>query len=359
MVWHVRGVVLPDDQVRDLWLVGDRVSTEPVPGAETVVDGGFVLPGLVDAHCHLGIKPGAVPVTSLAEAKALAALDRDVGVLALRDAGSPYPYPSLDDDPDVPRLARAGRHVAPVKRYLRDVGIEVAAADVAATVTAQAAAGNGWVKLVGDWIDRDAGDLAPAWDADTLAGAVAAAHAAGVRITAHTFSEEAVAVLVRAGIDCIEHGTGLSVDLLDEMARRGTALVPTMLQVANFDGIAEQAETRFPRYAAHMRALAARFPDVVYAAVEVGVPVFAGTDAGGGVHHGLIVDELLRLHEQAGMPRAEVLSAGSWGARKWLGFPGLVHGGLADLVAYDADPRTDLRVLREPRRIILRGRILR
>lgn len=359
MALHIRGVILPDDEVRDLWLVGDRVSAEPVPGAETVVDGGFILPGLVDAHCHLGIKPGAVPVTSLAEAKEFAATDRDTGVLALRDAGSPYPYPSLDDDPDVPRLARAGRHVAPVKRYLRDIGLEVEAGEVAAAVTAQAAAGNGWVKLVGDWIDRGTGDLAPAWDPDTLAGAVAAAHAAGVRMTAHTFSEEAVAVLVRAGIDCVEHGTGLSEDLIDEMARRGTALVPTLLQVANFDGIADRAQPRFPGYAAHMRALQARFPDVVRAALAAGVPVYAGTDAGGEVAHGLIADELLLLHEQVGMAPVDVLRAASWGARDWLGFPGLVHGGLADLVAYDTDPRADLRAVRHPVRIVLRGRVLR
>src|SRR6478672_4736869 len=59
MAWHVRGVVLPDDEVRDLWFVGDRVTLEPVPDAVTLSDGGFVLPGLVDAHCHLGIGPGA------------------------------------------------------------------------------------------------------------------------------------------------------------------------------------------------------------------------------------------------------------------------------------------------------------
>jgi imidazolonepropionase-like amidohydrolase len=354
---HVRGVVLPDDEVRDLWLAGDRVSTEPLPGAETVVEGGFLLPGLVDAHCHIGIKLGAVPIASLAEAKELAARDRDAGVLAIRDAGSPYPYPSLDDDPDLPRLARAGRHVAPVKRYLRDVGIEVDAGEVAATVTAQAAAGTGWVKLVGDWIDRGAGDLAPAWDPETLAGAVAAAHAAGVRMTAHTFCEEAVAVLVRAGIDCVEHGTGLSEDLLDEMVRRGTALVPTMVNVATFGEIADRAEAKFPAYARHMRALGTRFPSVVRAAVAAGVPVYAGTDAGGGIAHGLIAEELLALHERGGMAPADVLRAGSWGAREWLGFPGLGHGGLADLVAYDTDPRTDLRVLRAPRRIILRGRV--
>jgi imidazolonepropionase-like amidohydrolase len=359
MALHVRGVVLPDDEVRDLWLVGDRVATEPVPGAETVVDGGFILPGLVDAHCHIGIAPGGAPVASLAEAKALATQDRETGVLAIRDAGSPYPYAALDDDPEVPRLARAGRHVAPVKRYLRDIGVEVAAGEVAATVTAQAAAGNGWVKLVGDWIDRDLGDLAPAWDERTLAGAVAAAHAAGARITAHTFSESAVATLVRAGIDCVEHGTGLSEDLLDEMARRGTALVPTMLNVATFDEIADRAEAKFPAYAAHMRALRRRFPSLVRAAVAAGVPIYAGTDAGGGIAHGLVAAELLRLHEQAGMAPLDVLRAGSWGARRWLGFPGLEPGGLADLVAYDADPRADLRVLADPRRIVLRGRVVR
>jgi imidazolonepropionase-like amidohydrolase len=169
-----------------------------------------------------------------------------------------------------------------------------------------------------------------------------------------------VAVLVRAGIDCVEHGTGLSLDLIDEMARRGTALVPTMRNVTvMFDDIADRAEPKFPAYAAHMRALRQRFPAVVRAAVEAGVPVYAGTDAGGGIDHGMIADELLRMREQAGMAPVDVLRAASWGAREWLGFPGLGHGGLADLVAYDTDPRTDLRVVTAPARIILRGRVHR
>src|SRR6266704_2336754 len=106
MAIHVRGVVLPDDEVRDLWLVGDRVTLDPVPGAETVSTTGFILPGLVDAHCHIGIRPGGGPIADLAEAKTLAAIDRAAGVLAIRDAGSPYRYPQLDDDPDVPRGGR-------------------------------------------------------------------------------------------------------------------------------------------------------------------------------------------------------------------------------------------------------------
>jgi imidazolonepropionase-like amidohydrolase len=359
MAWHVRGVVLPDDEVRDLWLVGDRVSTEPVPGAETVVDGGFILPGLVDAHCHIGIAPNGAPVTSLAQAKELALVDRDAGVLAIRDAGSPYPYPQLDDDPDVPRLARAGRHLAPPKKHLRGIPVEVTAEQVVDAAVAQAKAGNGWIKLVADWLDRDVADLAPCYDHATTAEVIAAAHAAGVRVAAHTFSEEAVATLVHAGVDSVEHGTGLSLDLIDEMARRGTALVPTMINIETFGDIAEAAQSKFPGYAARMRSLGERFPQVVAAAAEAGVPVYVGTDAGSTIRHGLAAAEMLRLHERAGMNPVEVLRAASWGARDWLGFGGLVHGGLADLVAYDADPRADLRVVREPARIILRGRVVR
>src|SRR3954468_3317985 len=358
MALHVRGAVLPDGEVRDLWLVGDRVTFEPVGAAETISDGGFIVPGLVDAHCHLGIALGAKPIESLDQARELAARDRDAGVLALRDAGSPYPYPELDDEPAIPRLVRAGRHVAPPRRYLRDVGIEVPAQEVAATVTAQAKAGTGWVKIVGDWIDRSVGDLAPSWDAATMTAAVEAAHAAGARAAVHTFSEEGVEIMVKAGVDSVEHGTGLSVDLIDEMARRGTALVPTMINIRTFGRIAEQAREKFAGYADHMVALRDRFPAVVRAAYEAGVPIFVGTDAGGGIQHGLAAEEMLLLHA-AGIPAAEVLASASWRAREWLGFPGLVEGGLADLVVYPSDPREDLRVVRAPQRIALRGRVVR
>jgi imidazolonepropionase-like amidohydrolase len=358
MAFHVRGTVLPDGEVRDLWLVGDRVTFEPVAGAETISDGGFILPGLVDAHCHLGIAYGAKPIESVAEARELAVIDRDAGVLALRDAGSPFPYPELDDEAGVPRLARAGRHVAAPRRYLRDIGVEVAGDDVTAAVTEQAKAGTGWVKLVGDWIDRNVGDLAPSWDAATMAAAVEAAHAAGARAAVHTFSEEGVEIMVKAGVDSVEHGTGLTLDLIDEMARRRTALVPTMINIRTFGKIADSARGKFDEYADHMVAMRDRFPSVVLAAYEAGVPIYVGTDAGGGIRHGLAAEEMLYLHE-AGIPAIDVLAAASWRAREWLGFPGLIEGGLADLVVYDADPRADLRVVRAPRRIVLRGAVVR
>jgi len=67
---------------------------------------------------------------------------------------------------------------------------------------------------------------------------------------------------------------------------------------------------------------------------------------------------MLMLHEKAGLSTMDVLRAGSWGAREWLGFPGLVEGGLADCVVYDTDPRADLTALRTPRLIMLKGRVI-
>jgi imidazolonepropionase-like amidohydrolase len=94
------------------------------------------------------------------------------------------------------------------------------------------------------------------------------------------------------------------------------------------------------------------------AAHEAGVPVYVGTDAGGSIRHGLAAEEMLLLHD-AGIPAADVLKSASWGAREWLGFPGLVEGGLADLVVYPEDPRQDLRVVRAPQRIVLRGLVVK
>ena len=350
MAVHLRGVVLPADEVRDLWLVGDRITFEPVTGAETLTDRGFILPGLVDAHCHIGIRPGGDPIEAVDEARELAAVDRAAGVLAIRDAGSPFPYPELDDDPEMPRLIGAGRHVAPVRRYLRDIGVEVEAGELSTAIKAQAAAGNGWVKLVGDWIDRDVGDLAPAWDVTAMAAAVAAAHAAGARVASHLFAEESVAALVRAGVDSVEHGTGLSNEDIDEMARRGTALVPTMINVETFGGIAARAEEKFPGYADHMRRLHDRFPGVVAAAHEAGVPIYVGTDAGGGIGHGQAARgdaAAARAGRHVHDGRAAGRRPGGRGSGS--GFPGLVEGGLADWSSTTRDPRDDLRRASEHR----------
>ncbi len=353
---HLRVVWLPDDTVRDVYVDGDRITFEPdgalLRDAVTVATKGFALPGLVDAHCHIGIRRGASPIESLDEARTLARADRDSGVLAIRDAGSPYPYPELVGEDGIPRLIRAGHHIAASRRYLRGIGLECEPHEVVGALARQAKLGDGWVKLVGDWIDRDRGDLAPSFEPDVLTAAIHAAQAEGAKVAVHTFSEDAVACVVEAGVDSVEHGTGLAPDLLDRMAARGIALVPTMINIETFDDIAAGADAKFPRYADHMRRLKQGFPEVVRAAWEAGVPVYLGTDAGGGIDHGLAAEEMHLLHEKAGIPAADVVAMSSWKSRAWLGLP----PDLGDVVVYDRDPRADLSATREPALIILRGR---
>ena len=72
------------------------------------------------------------------------------------------------------------------------------------------------------------------------------------------------------------------------------------------------------------------------------MPIYAGTDAGGYLPHGLVGQEIAALAAFSSPEYA--LGAGSWRARAWLGRPDtLVEGAPADLVAFDADPRADSR----------------
>ncbi|MFD7546466.1 amidohydrolase family protein [Streptomyces sp. NPDC059578] len=357
-VLHVRGRVLagPEDVRDGLWVVGGRVTYERPAGAREVTTvEGWALPGLVDAHCHVGLDAHGPVSVETAERQALA--DREAGTLLIRDAGSPSDTRWIDDREDLPRIIRAGRHIARTRRYIRNYAHEVEPADLVAYVAREARRGDGWVKLVGDWIDREAGDLTACWPRDAVEAAIAEAHRWGARVTAHCFAEDSLRDLVEAGIDCVEHATGLTEETIPLFAERGVAIVPTLVNIATFPRLADGGEAKFPRWSAHMRRLHARRYDTVRAAYDAGVPVFVGTDAGGSLAHGLVAAEVAEL-VRAGIPPVEALSATTWRARAWLGRPGLTEGAPADLVVYEGDPRADVRMLAVPRRIVLRGRIV-
>ncbi len=351
---HLNGVILPAGEVGDLWVVDGVLRTEPVADAITVCRGAWIMPGLVDAHCHVGLGPDGPVEAVVAEAQA--ATDRDAGTLLIRDAGSPIDTAWLDDRDDLPRIIRAGRHIARTRRYIRNYANEIEPDELIDEVARQAVRGNGWVKLVGDWIDRGPGDLGALWPAEVAAAAIAKAHELGARVTAHCFGEESVQQLVRAGVDGIEHGTGLDAETIELMAARQVALVPTMINLENFPGFADAGQEKFPRYASHMRDLHARRFQTLGAAVEAGVPVFAGTDAGGSIPHGLLAQEVALLARLGGSEFA--LGAASWRAREWLGAPPLSDGAWADLVVYGSDPRVDVGVVGHPELVILRGKVV-
>ncbi len=357
MILHVRGILLPDETERDAWVVDGRLTfTRPAGETETVASGGWITPGFVDAHCHVGLAPQGHVEDPEAQAQQ-ALLDRTAGALLLRDAGSPVDNRSVQDRDDLPRLIRAGRHIARTKRYIRGLGVEVEPDGLVAEVERQAAAGDGWVKIAADWIDREVGDLAPTFPDDALAAGIARAHELGARVAAHVFGEDALPGLIAAGIDSIEHGTGLTDDLIAAAKQSGAAVVPTLVNIDNFPQIALGGAEKYPLYAAHMRSLFATSRDRIRSAWEAGVPVYTGTDAGGSLPHGLIRGEIRALCG-AGIPQPEVIALASWRGREWLGLPGLEEGAPADLVVYDTDPRTDLAAVMAPRRMVLRGRVV-
>ncbi|MCW2858125.1 MAG: amidohydrolase [Marmoricola sp.] len=349
------GPVLPEGEVADLYVVDGHITYERVAGATTVARG-WIVPGLVDAHCHLGLDDDGPTDLGTAEAQALA--DRDGGALLIRDCGSAMDTRWIQQRADLPHLIRAGRHIARSRCYIRNYADEVEPDGLVAAVVREAGRGDGWVKLVGDWISRDAGDLAPSFPAEVFAAAIEAAHDHGARVTAHCFGSDVLDGLIASGIDCIEHGTGLTPALVAEMAQRGVALVPTVMQLDKFPEYAEAGREKFPAYASTMTDLFGRRRDTIMTAYEAGVALYAGSDGGGVAKHGNLAGEVIAMAD-IGLPVEYALGAASWRAREWLGRnPTLSEGAPADFVVYPRDPLADLGVLAEPAAIVLRGALV-
>ena len=318
----MRGVVLPDDVERDLWVDSSGlISDEPVPDAQTVARRCVRRPGT--GRRALPRRARRARRRRRARAGAQIIADRDAGALLIRDAGVPVDTRWIDDRDDLPRVIRAGRHIARTKRYIRNYGVEIEPADLVAAVEAQAARGDGWVKLVGDWIDRDAGDLTTVLAGRRRGGCDRASPRAR-RAGDRSLLRRAVGRRARRGrhrLHRARHGTDRRRHRGDGRAR-GTALVPTRVQIDNFPTYADAGAARFPGYAAHMRDLHARADATLRSAHEAGVAIYAGTDAGGVLPHGLIGREVLALHAQVGLSPEAALGAASWRARDWLGRPG-------------------------------------
>ncbi len=354
--YELTGPILADENVvlGRAWVVGGRMTYEEPRHTDVVRIDGWVVPGFVDMHCHLAVGPSG-PVEGEQIIKQ-AIIERDAGVLLIRDTGAARSLDALVGRDDLPKVMRSGRFIARPKRYLKGYAVEVEPGQLAAEMATQARASGGWVKLIADWIDRDLGDaadLTPLWPDAELAGAVAAAHSEGARVTAHTFATESLDGLLGAGIDSIEHGTGMTAAHIERAAAAGVPVVPTLLQIGNFASFAAQAEERFPVFAARMQRMYERRYEHVAAMHEAGVTLLVGTDAGTSIAHGDLAREAAEMARC--MPAADVVAAATWRARRFLGARLLAEGDPADLVVLAGDPRIDILALGEPTGIMLRG----
>ncbi|WP_253208800.1 amidohydrolase family protein [Streptomyces niphimycinicus] len=253
----------------------------------------------------------------------------------------------MDQEPELPRVRSAGRWLATPGRFFPGFGRDVTEADLVRAAVEEAKASSGWCKVVVDWKYDE-----PALPEEVLTSVVQAVHAVGGRVAAHCQTADGSRRAVHAGVDSLEHGMHLDPGLIDQMASQGTAFVPT-LSVFGAGADRRRAEEPSARRDWWLAGWEGMLPNV-RAAYEAGVTVLAGTDS---FPCGRVMSEVEWL-VRAGLSAEAALGAASWAARAWLGLPGLVDGGPADLVAYDTDPTLDSSALAHPSRIILRGRVI-
>lgn len=319
---------------------------------------GYALPGFSDSHAHVAV--GAQGVVDHATQEAHLLAQRAAGVLAIRDMGSPVDTSWVDAAPHLPRIIRSARHLARPKRYIRGISIDVEDPhDLPEHVARQAALSDGWVKLVGDWIDRSEGadsDLKPLWEKGILTDAVAAAHEGGAKVAVHSFGHETIDDLLEAGVDDIEHASGMDEDQASEIAARGILVTPTLLQVELFPDFAAQAGAKYPVYARRMAAMFDTRHERFAMMRDAGVRLIMGTDSGGYQEHGFAtLSAEMRLWESCGVSREELLEIATARTREALGFaPSYAEG---DLIIYQEDPR-EVPALGAPDAVVMRGHLI-
>src|SRR5438046_104978 len=112
MVLQIRGIVLPEREGRTFWIDGDRPRSGTAPDADVVVDGGWLVPGLVDVHTHPGTEGPGTPFSDEILRSQLIE-HRDAGVLLVRTPGTSERMPGwVAAEAELPRVRSAGRWLA-------------------------------------------------------------------------------------------------------------------------------------------------------------------------------------------------------------------------------------------------------
>jgi len=179
------------------------------------------------------------------------------------------------------------------------------------------------------------------------------AHRIGKKVAAHAIGSDGIAAALRAGVDTIEHGDGLTDTLMDEMARRGIYWVPTITvgvyvapgRSGNWPKMAELQRENFPK------------------AIKKGVKIALGTDAGGFDWKALNEAKEFEYYVQYGMTPLQAIRAGTSTAAELLGWGdklGTIETGKwADIVAVSGDPLKDIKELQNVKFVMKGGTVFR
>ena len=177
------------------------------------------------------------------------------------------------------------------------------------------------------------------------------AHRLGKKVAAHAIGSDGIAAALRAGVDTIEHGDGLTDALMDEMARKGAYWVPTLtvgLYVApgrggNWQKMADLQRENFAK------------------AFKKGVKIALGTDAGGFDWKKVNQAKEFEYYVQYGMTPMQSIRTGTSVAAELLGWSdktGTIEAGKwADLVAVSGDPLKDITELQKVKFVMKGGTV--
>ena len=219
-------------------------------------------------------------------------------------------------------------------------------------VREQIAAGADWIKVYADYRRRP-GVTTPTFTQEEMAAAVDEARSAGLPVAAHAYTPEGIRRAVLAGVATIEHGTGVTDELLALMKQKGVPLVPTLA--------ASEAVSRYagwkPGEPEPQRVKEAR--EMFARALKSGVTIANGSDVGV-FAHGRNAREL-ELMVAYGMSPGQALRAATVTAaavlRRDRELGRIAPGYLADLVAVNGDPLADIAVLEKPAMVLKDGRV--
>ena len=174
-------------------------------------------------------------------------------------------------------------------------------------------------------------------------------HRLGKKVAAHAIGSDGIAAAMRAGVDTIEHGDGLTDALMEEMARKGIYWVPTLtvgLYVApgrggNWQKMADLQKENFSK------------------AIKKGVKIALGTDAGGFDWKKVNQAKEFEYYVQYGMTPMQAIRTGTSVAAELLGWSdkaGTIEAGKwADLVAVSGDPLKDISELQRVKFVMKAG----